>query len=123
MKLMKGENRMKAYYDGDADPEVLKHRKIAIVGYGSQGHAHANNLKDSGLAVVVGLRPGSPSRPKVEAAGLPVSDTEEAVFNSDVVMMLVPDELAPEVYKKQVAPNLFPGRHLAFAHGFSIHFS
>lgn len=112
---------MKIYYDADANPDYLN-KRIAIIGYGSQGHAHANNLKDSGHNVVVGLKPDSPSRAKAEAAGLEVLDTAEAAFNADIVMMLTPDELAPEIYRKEVAPNLLPGNYLAFAHGFSIHF-
>jgi len=113
---------MKVFYDRDANPEYLKTKKIAIIGYGSQGHAHANNLKESGFDVVVGLRRDSPARAKAEAAGLTVLDTEEAAFNGDVVMMLVPDELAPRVYQESIGPNLLPGNYLAFAHGFSIHF-
>jgi ketol-acid reductoisomerase len=113
---------MKAYYDRDCDPDYLRGKKIAIIGYGAQGYAHANNLKDSGCEVIVGLRADSPSRAKAEAAGLTVQDTAEAAFNGDIVMMLVPDELAPKIYREEVAPNLLPGKHLAFAHGFSIHF-
>jgi ketol-acid reductoisomerase len=113
---------MKVYYDKDADAELLKGKKIAIIGYGSQGHAHANNLKDSGCDVVVGLRKGSESRAKAEGAGLTVQDTGEAAFNADIVMMLVPDEQAPKIYREEIAPNLLAGNYLAFAHGFSIHF-
>jgi ketol-acid reductoisomerase len=113
---------MDVYYDRDADLELLKTKKIAIIGYGSQGHAQANNLKDSGCDVVVGLRPGSPSRDKAEAVGLEVINTADAAMVADVVMMLVPDELAPGIYKDEIAPNLRPGNYLAFAHGFSIHF-
>jgi ketol-acid reductoisomerase len=113
---------MKVYYDKDANAEDLKGKKIAIIGYGSQGHAHVNNLKESGADCIVGLRSASPSRAKAEAAGLTVQDTEEAAFNGDIVMMLVPDELAPKLYKEQIAPNLLPGNYLAFAHGFSIHY-
>jgi ketol-acid reductoisomerase len=113
---------MKAYYDRDCDPDNLKGKRIAVIGYGAQGYAHANNLKESGCEVIVGLRADSPSRAKAEAAGLTVQDTAEAAFNGDVVMMLVPDELAPRIYTKEIAPNLLPGKHLAFAHGFSIHF-
>src|SRR5262249_16423859 len=91
-------------------------------GYGAQGFAHANNLKDSGCDVIVGLRSDSPSRAKAESAGLTVQDTAEATFNGDVVMMLVPDELAPKIYREEVAPNLLAAKPLAFAHGFSIHF-
>jgi ketol-acid reductoisomerase len=113
---------MKIYYDKEANLEYLKGKKIGVIGYGAQGYAHANNLKDSGCDVIVGLRPGSPSRAKAEGAGLTVQDTAEAAFNSDVVMMLVPDELAPKIYQQEIAPNLLPGNYLAFAHGFSIHF-
>ena len=113
---------MKAYYDRDCDPDDLRGKKIAVIGYGAQGYAHANNLKESGCEVIVGLRADSPSRAKAEAAGLVVQETAEAAFNGDVVMMLVPDELAPRIYAKEIAPNLLPGKHLGFAHGFSIHF-
>ena len=113
---------MKAFYDRDADPAYLKNKKIAVLGYGAQGYAQANNLKDSGCDVVVGLRRNSPSRRKAEDAGLTVQDTAEAVFNSDVAVLLVPDELAPRIYQQEVAPNLTAGNYLAFAHGFSIHF-
>jgi ketol-acid reductoisomerase len=113
---------MDVFYDRDADLDLLKAKKIAIMGYGSQGHAQANNLKDSGCDVVVGLRPGSPSRDKAEAAGLEVIDTADAAMVADVVMMLVPDELAPGIYNHEIKPNLRPGNYLAFAHGFSIHF-
>jgi len=113
---------MKAYYDRDCDPDYLRGKKIAVIGYGAQGYAHANNLKESGCEVIVGLRADSLSRAKAEAAGLVVQDTNEAAFNGDVVMMLVPDEQAPKIYREEVAPNLLPGKHLAFAHGFSIHF-
>jgi ketol-acid reductoisomerase len=113
---------MKVYYDKDADLEYLKGKRLAIIGYGAQGFAHANNLKDSGCEVIVGLTAGSASREKASAAGLTVQDTAEAAFNGDVVMMLVPDELAPKIYSQEIAPNLQPGKYLAFAHGFSIHF-
>jgi ketol-acid reductoisomerase len=113
---------MKVYYDSDADPANLREKTIAIIGYGAQGYAHANNLRDSGFNVVVGLKKESPSRAKAEAAGLAVQDTAEAAFNGDVVMMLVPDELAPSIYQREIGPNLLAGNYLAFAHGFSIHF-
>ncbi len=113
---------MKVYYDKDADLDYLKGKKIAVIGYGAQGYAHANNLKDSGCDVIVGLQPESPSRAKAESAGLTVQDTAEAAFNGDIIMMLVPDELAPKIYQREVEPNLLPGNYLAFAHGFSIHF-
>lgn len=113
---------MKVFYDADADLNVLKDKQIAIIGYGSQGHAHANNLKDSGFNVVVGLREGSPSRQKAENAGLEVLRTQDAVAASDVVMMLVPDEVAPGIYRDEVEPYLRDGSYLAFAHGFGVHF-
>jgi len=113
---------MKVYYDKDAEMDYLRGKKIAVIGYGAQGYAHANNLKESGCDVIVGLRADSPSRAKAESAGLTVQDTAEAAFNGDIVMMLVPDELAPKIYQTEIAPNLFAGNYLAFAHGFSIHF-
>ncbi|MFN2532689.1 MAG: ketol-acid reductoisomerase [Pyrinomonadaceae bacterium] len=113
---------MKIYYDKDANLEYLLNRKIAVIGYGSQGHAQANNLKDSGCDVVVGLRLGSPSVDKAKAAGLDVINTTDAVRIADIVMMLVPDELAPGIYQEDVSPNLKSGGYLAFSHGFGIHF-
>ncbi len=113
---------MKVYYDSDADLGHLRAMKIAIIGYGSQGHAQANNLKDSGCDVVVGLRADSVSRKKAEAAGLEVINTGDAAMVADIVMMLVPDELAPGIYQDEIKPNLREGAYLAFAHGFSIHF-
>ena len=113
---------MKIYYDKDADAEYLRGKKIAIIGYGSQGHAHANNLNESGCEVVVGLKKDSPSRAKAESNGLTVQDTAEAAFNADIIMMLTPDEVAPKIYHQEIEPNLLPGNYLAFAHGFSIHF-
>ncbi|MEK6576928.1 MAG: ketol-acid reductoisomerase [Nitrospirota bacterium] len=99
----------------------MKGKRIAIIGYGSQGHAHANNLKDSGMDVVVGLREGN-SWKKAHDAGLKVLDTSQAVKTSDIVMVLVPDELQGDLYNKDIGPNLKPGSYLAFAHGFNIHF-
>jgi ketol-acid reductoisomerase len=113
---------MKIYYDKDANPKFLQGKKIAIIGYGSQGHAHANNLRDSGHQVVVGLRPGSQSWTKATNAGLQVKSTSEAATGADIVMILVPDETAPAIYRNEIAPQLRPGTYLAFAHGFSIHF-
>jgi ketol-acid reductoisomerase len=113
---------MNIYYDKDSRPEVLAGKKIAIIGYGSQGHAHANNLTDSGHQVVVGLRPGSQSWSKAEKAGLTVKSTAEAAAGADVIMMLTPDELAPWIYRDNIAPGLGAGKYLAFAHGFAIHF-
>ena len=116
------EGKLNIYYDRDADQARLKGKKIAILGYGSQGHAHALNLKDGGHQVAVGLRPESASRAKAEAAGLKVMDTAAAARWGDIVMMLVPDELAPETYEQEVAPGLAAGKCFAVAHGFSIHF-
>ena len=113
---------MKIYYDKDADLLVIKGKIVAIIGYGSQGHAHANNLRDSGVAVVVGLRPGSGSAVKAERAGLTVKPVDQAVAGSDLVMMLAPDEHQSKIYEEQVAPQLKQGATLAFAHGFNIHF-
>ena len=113
---------MQIYYDRDSDPRSLQGKKISVIGYGSQGYAHSNNLKDSGHNVVVGLRPGSQSWAKAEKAGLQVKSTPEAAAWADVIMMLVPDETAPWVYRDEIAPHLRPGKYLAFAHGFSIHF-
>jgi len=113
---------MKVYYDKDAELSVIQGKKVAIIGYGSQGHAHANNLKDSGVSVVVGLREGSSSRAKAEAAGLEVADIAEAAAVADVVMILAPDEKQAELYSTQIEPNLKQGAALAFAHGFNIHF-
>ncbi len=113
---------MKLYYDKDADLAYLKDKTIAVLGYGSQGHAHALNLKDSGLNVVVGLREGSSSWKKAEDAGLKVTTAFEAAKAADFIMMLVPDQTQPEVYKAAVAPNLSAGKTLAFAHGFNIHY-
>jgi len=116
------ERRLNIYYDKDADPGRLKGRKIAILGYGSQGHAHALNLKDSGHEVRVGLRPDSAARAKAEAAGLRVLDTAEAARWGDIVMMLVPDEMAPETWDREVVAGLTAGKYFAVAHGFSVHF-
>ncbi|MCP3661093.1 MAG: ketol-acid reductoisomerase [Gammaproteobacteria bacterium] len=111
------------YYDKDADLSLIQGKKVTIVGYGSQGHAHANNLKDSGVDVTVALRPDSASAAKAEAAGLPVKSVEEAVAESDVVMVLTPDEFQSVLYKDQLEPNLKQGATLAFAHGFAIHYN
>ncbi|WOX06670.1 ketol-acid reductoisomerase [Microbulbifer pacificus] len=114
---------MHVYYDKDCDLSLIKSKTVAIVGYGSQGHAHANNLKDSGVNnVVVGLRKGSASWAKAEKAGLRVAEVADAVKDADVVMILTPDEYQAAVYREQVAPNLKAGAALAFAHGFNIHF-
>ncbi len=113
---------MKVYYDKDADLSLIKGKRVAIIGYGSQGHAHANNLQESGVDVVVGLREGSASWPKAEQAGLTVKTIEDAVKGADVVMVLLPDEKQAAIYKEQIEPNLKSGTALAFAHGFNIHF-
>jgi len=113
---------MKVYYDKDADLSLIKGKKVAILGYGSQGHAHALNLKDSGMRVTVGLRKGGPSWDKAKKAGLKVAGIKDAVKGADVVMMLMPDEHIAAVYKSDVEPNLKKGGALAFAHGFNIHF-
>ncbi len=113
---------MKVYYDKDADLSLIKGRKVAIVGYGSQGHAHAQNLQDSGVKVTVGLRPGGASWDKAKQAGLAVKSVDEAVKSADVVMMLLPDETIAAVYKSEVEPNVKKGAALAFAHGFNIHY-
>lgn len=111
---------MQVYYDKDADLSIIKAKQVAIIGYGSQGHAHANNLKDSGVDVVVGLRSGSASVAKAEAAGLTVKPVPEAVAGADVVMILTPDEFQAQLYKAEIEPNIKQGAALAFAHGFSI---
>jgi ketol-acid reductoisomerase len=113
---------MQVYYDRDADLGLLRPKKIAILGFGSQGHAHALNLRDSGMDVRVGLRKGSPSWEKAEKQGLKVFDTAEAARQADIIMILVPDEMASEIYEKEVAPALKPGKYIAFGHGFNIHF-
>src|SRR6267378_5579102 len=114
---------MQVYYDRDADLSVLKGKKVAVLGYGSQGHAHANNLRDSGVEVVVGLRRGSNSWPKAEKAGLKVAETAEAAASADIVMILLPDELQGDAYEKEIKPGLKNGNYLAFGHGFNIHFN
>ncbi|ARU32164.1 ketol-acid reductoisomerase [Sulfuriferula sp. AH1] len=113
---------MNVYYDKDADLSLIKGKTVAIIGYGSQGHAHANNLKDSGVNVIVGLRKDGASWSKAEAAGLKVQEVGAAVKNADLIMILVPDEQQPDVYKNDIAPNLKAGATLAFAHGFNIHY-
>ena len=113
---------MNIYYDKDADLKYLKGKKVAIIGYGSQGHAHANNLRDSGVDVVVGLRREGSSWQKAVAAGLTVMDTADAAKAADVIMIVVPDEMGGELYERDIAPGLRDGKYLAFAHGFNIHF-
>ncbi len=114
---------MNIYYDKDCDLSIIKGKKVTIVGYGSQGHAHANNLKDSGVDVTVALREGSASAAKAEKAGLTVKNVPEAVASADVVMILAPDEYQSAIYKKDIEPNLKKEATLAFAHGFSIHYN
>ncbi|MGQ0502801.1 MAG: ketol-acid reductoisomerase [Panacagrimonas sp.] len=113
---------MKVYYDKDADLSIIQSKKVAILGYGSQGHAHALNLKDSGVDVTVALRKGSKSWQKAETAGLKVKEVAEAVKGADLVMILAPDQDQKKIYDTDVAPNLKHGAALAFAHGFNIHF-
>ncbi len=113
---------MNIYYDKDANPDLLRTKQIAVIGYGSQGFAQANNLKDSGCNVTVGLRSDSASWSKAEQAGLKVLPVAQAAAEADVVMMLVPDELAPDIYAREVAESITPGKYLAFSHGFSIHY-
>lgn len=110
------------YYDKDADPGIITAKKVAVIGYGSQGHAHARNLGDSGVDVVVGLRAGSSSRPEAEAAGLRVMETADAAAWADVIMLLVPDQTMGDLFAADIAPHLTAGKALLFAHGFNIHF-
>ncbi len=114
---------MKVYYDKDADLSLIKGKKVTIVGYGSQGHAHANNLKDSGVDVTVALREGSSSAIKAEKSGLKVSNVADGVAAADVVMILTPDEFQSQLYRDEIEPNIKKGATLAFAHGFAIHYN
>lgn len=114
---------MKVYYDKDADLSIVKGMKVAVIGYGSQGHAHANNLKDTGVDVVVGLRTSSASVKKAESCGLTVKNVADAVTGADIVMVLTPDEFQSQLYKDELEPNLKQGAVLAFAHGFAIHYN
>ncbi len=113
---------MKVFYDQDADLSLIKAKQVAIIGYGSQGHAHALNLHDSGMNVVVGARKGGPSWGKIENAGLKAMEIAEAVKSSDFVMLLMPDEHIADVYRSHIEPNLKHGATLAFAHGFNVHY-
>ena len=113
---------MNRYYDQDADLAIIQSKKVTIIGYGSQGHAHANNLKDSGVEVAVGLREGSSSTVKAKEAGIAVMSVEDASAWADVVMVLAPDEFQAEIYSESIEPNLKQGVALAFAHGLNIHF-
>src|SRR5699024_8284666 len=112
----------KVLYEKDIQKEVLQGKKIAVIGYGSQGHAHALNLRDSGLDVVVGIRPGK-SRQKAEEDGFEVASAGEATKQADVVMVLLPDELQAQVYEDEIKDNLKEGSALAFAHGFNVHYN
>ncbi len=114
---------MKIYYDKDCDLSIIQGKKVTIIGYGSQGHAHANNLKESGVDVTVALRDGSASAQKARDAGLSVMNTADAVRQADLVMVLTPDEFQSHLYKKDIEPNLKKGAALAFAHGFAIHYN
>lgn len=114
---------MKIFYDKDCDLSIIQQKKVTIIGYGSQGHAHANNLRESGVDVTVGLREGSASAKKASDAGLKVMNTIDAVKQADVVMVLTPDEFQSQLYKSDIEPNLKQGAALAFAHGFAIHYN
>ncbi|HUX18903.1 MAG TPA: NAD(P)-binding domain-containing protein, partial [Acidithiobacillus sp.] len=113
---------MKVFYDNDADLALIQKKQVAIIGYGSQGHAHALNLKDSGVSVVVGLRKDSSSWEKASKAGLAVKEVAAAVVAADVIMILTPDEGQSALYRDEIAPNIKQGAALVFAHGFNIHF-
>jgi ketol-acid reductoisomerase len=113
---------MNIYYEKDANPGILKGKKIAIIGYGSQGHAHANNLKESGLDLIVGELPGSDNYRKAQEAGFTVSDAATAAGQADVAVILLPDELQGDIYRESIGPNLKQGGYLMFAHGFNIHY-
>ena len=112
----------KVYYEADADPSIIRNRKVAIIGYGSQGHAHALNLKESGVQVVVGLREGSKSKAKAEAAGLTVKSIPEATKWADLIMLTMPDTEQKDTYENEIKKYLKKGKALAFAHGFNIRF-
>jgi len=114
---------MKVHYESSISKDILKDKKVAIIGYGSQGHAHANNLKDSGISVIVGLYEGSKSIEKAKKAGLTVKTVSEAAKEADVIMILVPDELQADLYKNEIQPYMTSGKALAFAHGFNIHYN
>ena len=113
---------MKVFYDKDCDLSLIKGKNVAIIGYGSQGHAHAQNLSESGVNVTVGLRKGGSSWAKVEKAGLKVAEVNDAVKAADVIMILLPDENIAQVYNENVAPHAKQGATLAFAHGFNVHY-
>jgi ketol-acid reductoisomerase len=113
---------LEIFYDKDANPALVRDKKVAVIGYGSQGHAHALNLRDSGVAVMVGLRPGSKSWERAKADGLEVGTVDEAAGWADTVMVLAPDTLQPELYRQHIAAHLQPGKTLMFAHGFNIRY-
>ena len=113
---------MKVYYDKDADLSLVKGKKVTIIGYGSQGHAHAQNLQDSGVKVTVALRKGGASWDKAKKGGVKVAEMAEAIKGADIVMVLLPDEHHAQVYKEFIEPNMKKGGSLAFAHGFNIHY-
>jgi ketol-acid reductoisomerase len=113
---------MKVYYDKDADLSLVKGKKVTIIGYGSQGHAHALNLKESGVKVTVGLRKGGPSFAKAKKAGVKAAEIKEAVKSADIVMILLPDEHHAQIYREHIEPNIKKGASLAFAHGLNIHY-
>jgi len=115
-------SELRVYYDADAELDRLRGRTVAVIGYGSQGHAHALNLKESGVTVIVGLRPGGPSWAKAKADGLDVRSVSDAARAADVIMMLVPDQHARAVYDREVAAHVTPGKTLMFAHGFNVHY-
>ena len=114
---------MQIYYDKDCDLSIIQSKKVSVIGYGSQGHAQACNLKDSGVDVTVGLRSGSSSVAKAQAHGLQVLPVDQAVAQADVVMILTPDEFHGDLYRNEIEPNIKPGATLAFSHGFSIHYN
>ena len=114
---------MNVFYDKDCDLSIIQGKKVAIIGYGSQGHAHALNLQESGVEVTVGLRANSGSWKKAENAGLKVAEVADAVKAADVVMILTPDEFQKELYNNEIEPNIKEGATLAFAHGFAIHYN
>lgn len=113
---------LRVYYDKDCDLNLIKKKKVAVIGFGSQGHAHAENLRDSGVEVVIGLHKGGSSWSKAKAKGFKVFEVSEATKESDVIMILIPDELQADVFKSEILPNLKPSKTIAFGHGFNVHF-
>lgn len=116
-------NNLKIYRDADIDKNLIKGKKIAVIGYGSQGYGQSMNLKDSGCDVILGLRTGGNSYKKAQAEGFKIMEVAEAVKNADIIQILIPDEVQAKVYKEQIEPNLKPGQYLMFSHGFNIHFN